>query len=597
MSYKSYTLLSILILAAVLRLWGLGGPDVVTDEAINSFRAYGLVDFLSTEFQTTPMEWLQAPIWWLGLSFHDHPLGSFFVQHVFFRLFGDSVTVMRLPFALFGILSVWLVYAVVRELGRASVVRGGKVWDKSDRFDRSDKSDNYLVERIAQVSAAVMAVGSLSVWISRIALQESMVVALGLLIVWLGVRAMREPKNWYWFGLALGIGMMTKYTVVVYWFILFIVLLIYSRKSLRLKEFWFAHVIALMIFTPVILYNAGLYREFGHFDLQFSYILGQHVPQWTLLPGKPVGSIAERFLDLWKELGRAMSPVMIAFAGAGAVWAVYRLLTQRERVISRIGQISPIGRVGLIGLMGLAGTTGLISVMGPGARFLPMIMPWAAMIFAAFISDMGKRARGRAGKIWMAACVFALVYELGFSVNSHLFTFPVGPLPWTHTQVLTQGSDWGYNELERYLHEKFDNGVTTLRLQSKSPLVGAVTDRYFEPRRQRELKPLATLLVYDVNINWFPRVWYLNRRALYQGLPVVTADDFLKVVQEQREDYYRDAGFEEFVFIKAEDTFRATTIRSDAAMQLGHALEERGSMPMEIRRETGDVAFKVYEFR
>ena len=97
-------------------------------------------------------------------------------------------------------------------------------------------------------------------------------------------------------------------------------------------------------------------------------------------------------------------------------------------------------------------------------------------------------------------------------------------------------------------------------------------------------------------MNWFSGVWYVNRRAFYQALPVVTADDFLKVAREQGENYYREAGFEEFVFVKAEDTFRAAAVQSDAAALLANSLEARGTAPKEITRPHGIIAFKVYEF-
>src|SRR3989338_6462487 len=597
MHKKGYILVGILMLAAGLRLWNLEGPDVVTDEAINSFRALGMVDFLSTEFQTTPLEWLQEKTWWLPLSFHDHPLLSFYIQHVFFRLFGDTLTVMRFTFALCGIVSVWLVHMLVKEVLRQA-------------------QDDDWSDGVALVSAFVLAVSGLAVWISRIAMQEAMVIASGLLIMWLGLRARDKKKYWYWFGLALGLGMMVKYTVIVYWVITCIVLLFYSRNSLRLKEFWFAHLIALVIFTPVILYNIGMYRQFGHFDLQFSYVLGQATSEWTLLPGKPIGTLGDRFLDLWRELARTMSPVMLALSGTGVLFWIYHIMAERrgsKREMERIGwigqarprlkvtagqagRISRISLIGRIGLIGMICMIGLITIMGAGARFLPMLMPFAAMAVAGLSFAVWRRAKTGWRSVVVAVGIACAVYEIGFSINSNFMIFPIGHAPWTHAQVLTQGQWWGYNELERYLHEKFDRGITTLRLQSKSPLLGSVMDAYFEARGEKIFSPLATLLVVDVNMNWFSRVWYVNRRAFYQALPVVTADDFLKVAREQGESYYREAGFEEFVFVKAEDTFRAAAMQSDAAALLANSLEARGTAPKEITRPHGIIAFKVYEF-
>ena len=111
----------IVALTAALTVGGLlffrlAAHDPLTDEEEIAFRAIGYMDFLAAPYQTTPYEWFATPPWWVGLSFHDHPPLLFAVEHVVFRLFGDSLLVLRLPFALLGVVSLLLLGALARRL-------------------------------------------------------------------------------------------------------------------------------------------------------------------------------------------------------------------------------------------------------------------------------------------------------------------------------------------------------------------------------------------------------------------------------------------------------------------------------------------------
>src|SRR6185503_7671673 len=101
-------LVSILALAGLLRLWQLGAADVITDEALIGFRSIGYFDFFASPYQTTPYEWFSVVPDWAKISFHDHPPLLFLIQHWFIVLLGQSVFVLRLPLALCGIASVYL---------------------------------------------------------------------------------------------------------------------------------------------------------------------------------------------------------------------------------------------------------------------------------------------------------------------------------------------------------------------------------------------------------------------------------------------------------------------------------------------------------
>ena len=93
-------LLAILLFAFILWIWNIGAADLVSDEALYSFRALGWHDYLATDGQTTPFQWFGQIPWWANLSFHDAPPLVFGVQKIFFVIFGDNPFGARLPFVL-----------------------------------------------------------------------------------------------------------------------------------------------------------------------------------------------------------------------------------------------------------------------------------------------------------------------------------------------------------------------------------------------------------------------------------------------------------------------------------------------------------------
>src|SRR3989338_6885137 len=84
----------ILLLGFGFRIWGLGFAEIFHDEGLYAFRSIGYIDYIQNNDQTTPIQWFkdlpQIP-WWTKLSFHDHPPLFFLVQHLFFRVFGNSL--------------------------------------------------------------------------------------------------------------------------------------------------------------------------------------------------------------------------------------------------------------------------------------------------------------------------------------------------------------------------------------------------------------------------------------------------------------------------------------------------------------------------
>src|SRR3989344_3374609 len=114
---QKLVLAGIVLLAAFLIFFRLTRHDILGDDGHYSFRAIGYFDYLGSLEQTTPVQWFGERPWWSLLSFHDHPPLVFLIQHIFFKLFGVSLLVSRLPAALAAVGSVLVLFFIGRKLG------------------------------------------------------------------------------------------------------------------------------------------------------------------------------------------------------------------------------------------------------------------------------------------------------------------------------------------------------------------------------------------------------------------------------------------------------------------------------------------------
>ena len=250
-------LIAILLLGALLRFWGLGSAEFFHDEGFYAFRSVGYLDYLQSDDQTTPIQWFKdgdLPFW-TSLSFHDAPPLFFLVQNFFFRIFGDSLFAARLPSALAGIASIYLVYLL------------GK------RFFQSERTGQL----VGILAALLLAVNHIHIWISRSSLLESLQIFLILLNIYYFFVFLENPKKWKMFGLTLGLAFLAKYTSGFLAQVYGAYLLIFKRDLLKKRELYLTLALAVILFSPVFIYNFYLYQAVGHFDLQFAYLFGQEI--------------------------------------------------------------------------------------------------------------------------------------------------------------------------------------------------------------------------------------------------------------------------------------------------------------------------------
>ena len=113
--YLDPWLLSLLVLAGILLFKNLGNAYFWDDEAVTALLARSILHFgYPTGFdgvnRILVVVGMNSPYW------INEPWLPFYILAFFFHLFGESTFTGRLPFALFGLGSVWLTYILARRL-------------------------------------------------------------------------------------------------------------------------------------------------------------------------------------------------------------------------------------------------------------------------------------------------------------------------------------------------------------------------------------------------------------------------------------------------------------------------------------------------
>ncbi len=556
-----YWIVIILLVAATLRLYGLDRGDTVNDEVFYAFRGLGWIDYDRAETQKTPLEWwdpratggaTEIP-WWTKLSFHDHPPLVFAVQNIFMRFFGDSTFVERLPSALLGVASVYLVYLI------------GVI---------------LFSEIVGLISAAFLAVTLNHIYISRVGMQEAYVIFFMLLASYLFLKALKNDKYLIRTGAVLGFAFLTKYNAFILVPIFLAYLALYKRDYFLNKKLWLGALIAFLIFSPVIIYNIMMYREVGHFDFQISYIFGQERPEWPSQPGKEIGTLGDRLKDFvprliatnsWLFLG--LFVISIFFLRDAFLWLIFVFLFL------------------------------LLMLIGPSYRFLTMLTPWMALGVGASLSQRllaflaaakqpsglpaGKTRLKALRKAIAAVSIFAIfAFEIFYSYNNQIAYYPKGPQPWLSSKVRYENYNWGYNELEDYLNKEFLGKMPALTFVNRYQFLDDLQDNALKKVRAKGLEPYPALLVYYGNIDEGPKLWILEKLHIYHGWPIITFDTYGQFLRDEGQDYYKKSGFKNYYFIEAANSVAPPEFRS--------IVQDKKSAL--IKNPRGDIVFKVYKF-
>ncbi|TSC96395.1 MAG: hypothetical protein Athens101426_400 [Parcubacteria group bacterium Athens1014_26] len=540
----------ILIASAFLRLYGLSRGDTVNDEVFMSFRGLGMMDFDEAQMQTTPLEWYEPNIpFWTRFSFHDHPPLVFLTESISMKIFGENNFAFRLPSALLGIASVYLIYLI----------------------------GTYIFSgNIGLLAAAILGITLNNVYISRVGMQESYVIFFILLACYLFLKAFDKEKYFIWAGVAAGLGFLAKYNTFILIPIFATYLLLFKRSYIFNKKLWLGIFLSLVIFSPVIIYNIGLYRASGHFDFQFSYIFGQHPEVWQATPGKDIGTIADRVRNFAPRLVATNSWIFLSLFALAVISFIYSLFKNFKKVLKEHGFL----------IISIFYLVILLLFIGPSYRFLTMLTPFAALAVAVFLVNFYNKFLAANKK--NIACGFVAVFfafEIFYSVNNQIVYYPVGPTPWFSSKVRYENYNWGYNELGDFLNKELEGKMPALTFDMQYKFLNDLRDKVLAEDTVKGLELYPALIIYDGNFDLAAKLWILDRLQIYHGWPVISKATYFDYLNKNGFDFYDRSGFQYHYFI-----LQTNIVPDEAARSLmrGNAIS--------IYNKRGEEVFKVYEF-
>ena len=549
MNKQTKILIGILIVASILVLWGLNRGDLMNDEVFYAFRAIGPLDFDEAEFQTTPLEWFDPHIpAWTSLSFHDHPPLVFWVQHVFISLFGENSVAFRIPSALLGIVSLYLLYLI-----------GAKLFSKEAGL----------------IAMAIFGFTLNHVYISRTGMQEAYVIFFILLSIYLFLKALENPRYLLWLGLSLGLGFLTKYTVFIMVPIFCIYICIYKREYFKNKNLWIAGLISILLFSPVLIYNYKLYKAVGHFDFQFSFIFGQNPEVWKVAPGKEIGSLAERVKDFVPNLVHTNSWLFLLLSAVVFLTNTILLYKNPKENYRRYGFL----------YIWLFFSLLLLLKIGPSFRFLTILTPIFALGIGEGLSLVFKKIPAYFQKAVLGIIVLLFIFEIFYSYNNQIRYYPVGPTPWLSSDVRYENYNWGYQALENYLQKEFEGKMPLLTFNPRYQFLDAIQNKALARDREDGLIAEPFLIVAVGNFDNGEKLWVLERRFIYHGWPILRVEDYMQFLQLHGKDYFTRSGFQTIYFIVQNNRVPPPELISLFKTQ----------KPTPIKNYRGDEIFTVYK--
>jgi hypothetical protein len=548
---KKQLLILILIIPAGLTLFGLSRGDTVNDEVFYAFRGIGMLDFDEAEIQTTPLEWQDPNIaWWTRLSFHDHPPLVFYTQHIFMKIFGENNFAFRLPSALLGIASVYLLYLLGTSL---------------------------YSQNVGLLSAAIFGVTLNHIYISRVGMQEAYVIFFLLLSFYIFLKSFKKDSYLLWLGVILGLAFLTKYNSFILILIFLVYLLFFKREYFLNKKLWLGALLAAIIFSPVIIYNIMLYRTVGHFDFQFSYIFGQNPEVWKIAPGKDIGSLADRIAVFIPRLIATNSWLFLSLA-AFSLFSFLFLLLKKPKVAFQRHNFLIIYFIFLILL---------ILKIGPSYRFLTILTPFFALNIGVFLNAIYSNILKNIRMLKLFFIILSIIFgfEIFYSVNNQITYYPIGSTLWLSSKVRYENYNWGYNEFGKFLKQELKGKMPGLTFDLRYQFLENLREQALQRGLQNGLEPYSALITYYGNFDKAAKLWVLDRLHIYHAWPIISLETYFDYLWENGFDYYERAGFKNYYFI-----LQTNIVPPPAAQSFMRGTE------IPIFNKRGDEMFKIYKF-
>lgn len=219
-------LIGILVLASFLRLWQLGSvpPSPDWDEAALGYNAFSILETGKDEYGNF------LPV--VLRSFGDYkPALYAYLTIPFIKVLGLNVIAVRLPAALIGIVTVYLVYLLVRQL--------------SSRRE------------LALMAAFLLAVSPWHIQFSRVAFESGVGVTCNILMVLFFLKGLKNPRMMIFSAMSGGIALYVYQSEKVFTpLLLLLCVVIYFKKFIKLPRpalFWMVAAGCIVI-LPMVFY-------------------------------------------------------------------------------------------------------------------------------------------------------------------------------------------------------------------------------------------------------------------------------------------------------------------------------------------------------
>ncbi len=550
--------ISLMLLAAFLLFFRLTRQDMLGDDGHYAFRSLGYFDFLSSLKQTTPVQWFGERPWWSYLSFHDHPMLFFLIQNWFFKIFGVSILISRLP-------------SVFAALGSAVLV--------------------YLIgKRMAGIEAGLLSMGALVlnnyfIWTGRIGLLESVFTFFLLLGILYLLKALEDsPKFFRHAGFYLGLAFLTKYTFLFVLPGLFLYILWKQRQIFSNKKFWQGVIIFVLAISPIIIYNLMLYVARGHFDVQFSDLFKQQHADWTLLSNR-VQPLRWNFGAVVNTLVEGYS--IPYFALVVLSFSTLLFFLRKERFLS----------VKLLPVLVISSMLIIFPVVGGAARWLGVTSPFAALVLGLGFGSWQRTNSYQKLKYLVWALVgIVSVFFVFYIINTNHLRKPVGG------QFLY--SDF---RVENYGYTQLDQKITELLAGKRSPpnVQEAARLWWYKDMKPEAVDfamlregstPFASLLIYDLQTNWFATMWIFERWKQYHRFLIMTSEEFLKVVRSENDlTMFNSLNLDSlYLVVSGKEVARESRVNFPETKILVDNFVNQGITPEIIYDDQGREAFYIY---
>ena len=384
---------ALIAVGAVLLLWNLGRPLLWQDEAETAVRAQTILDtglprtsrggvLATAQPSLAVYEGNAEGVWtwntWLPA----------YLCAASFAVFGQTPFAARLPFALAGILALWL-------------------W----RRVCEDGEDDELIERRAWAPDAALALLALSPAFLLFCRQSRYyaLVALGSAMVFWAWRRLLEKKPHGAVAVALSLNFLLHASFAFFAaaaLALALDAVLRLDECLRARRFWLAAFMTVGLALPAVLYFRVWDRPGNHaYGLMESLHFLQTFLLWLALFALPLALVAAAFAR--RRIAVAAGAVLLCGLVAEGPWAALCAgLVLLFTLAAAAREPAPYGVMSLrrMCLLLIAATLGLLAfgAAEPYGRYLAGILPACAYLVARGLSSLGR------GRAWAVAALAAL---------------------------------------------------------------------------------------------------------------------------------------------------------------------------------------------